>query len=46
MGQKSQYQIGMKQREKRKKKRANITKKGKDLKEFYYGKFYLKSDKE
>ena len=43
MGQKSQHQVGMKQRVKRKKKRAKLAKKGMKLDEFYYGKFYLKS---
>jgi hypothetical protein len=42
MGQKSQFQVGMKQREKRKKKRNRLVKKGQDLKDFYYGKYYLK----
>lgn len=43
MGQKSQFQIGMKQREKRKKKRARLAKKGQDIKEYYYGKYFLKA---
>jgi hypothetical protein len=46
MGLKSQRQIGMKQREKRKKKRAKITKKGQNLQDFYYGKYYLKIGEE
>ena len=43
MGLKSQYQVGMKQREKRKKKRVKMAKKGQDPKDFFYGKYYLKS---
>jgi hypothetical protein len=43
MGLKSQGQIKMKQREKRKKARAQLTKKGAKLEDFYYGKFYLKT---
>lgn len=43
MGQKSQYQIGMKQRTKRKKKRDKLAAKGQELKDFFYGKYYLKS---
>lgn len=42
MGQKSQYQVKLKQRIKRKKKRGNLVKKGQNLTDFYYGKFYLK----
>ena len=42
MGLKSQYQIKIKQAKKRAKKRANITKKGLTLTDFYYNKFYLK----
>jgi hypothetical protein len=43
MGLKSQNQIKMKQREKRKKQRAQLTKKGVKLEDYYYGKFYLRS---
>ena len=43
MGQNSRFQIGMKQREKRKKKRARLTKKGLDTKDYFYGKFFLKA---
>lgn len=42
MGQKSQYQVKMKQREKRKKARQKLVKKGENLTEFYYGKYYIK----
>ena len=42
MGLKSQNQIKMNQRQKRKKARAQLTKKGAKLEDFYYGKFYLK----
>ena len=42
MGQKSQYQIGNKQREKRKKARQKLAKKGENLTDFYYGKYYIK----
>jgi hypothetical protein len=43
MGLKSQNQIKMKQRTKRKKQRAQILKKGAKLEDYYYGKFYLRS---
>jgi hypothetical protein len=43
VGQKKQHQIGMKQREKRKKQRAQLVKKGAKLEDYYYGKFYLKA---
>ena len=43
MGLRSQFQIKMKQREKRKKARQKLTKNGQDLKEYYYGKYYLKA---
>ncbi len=43
MGLKSQNQIKMKQRQKRKKGRAQLTKKGAKLEDYYYGKFYLKA---
>lgn len=42
MGLRSQFQVKMKQAAKRKKKRQNIAKKGQDVKDFYYGKYYLK----
>lgn len=45
MGLKSQFQIGMKQRKKRKKARNSLTAKGKDLNEYFYGKYYIKSGK-
>jgi len=44
MGLKSQFQNKMKQREKRKKKRKHLLAKGADLKDYFYGKFYLKSE--
>jgi hypothetical protein len=43
VGLKSQNQIKMKQREKRKKSRDRLTKKGAKLEDYYYGRFYLKS---
>jgi len=46
MGIKSQFQIKMKQAVKRKKKRAKLVKNGRDLKEYYCGKYYLKGGKE
>ena len=46
MGLKSQYQVGMKQREKRKKKRDKLTAKGKTVSDYLYGAYYLKSGKE
>ena len=42
MGQRSQYQVSMKQREKRKKKRNKLTAKGKTVSDYLYGKYYLK----
>ena len=42
MGLKSQYQVKMKQREKRKKDRKKLAAKGQDLNQYYYGKYYLK----
>ena len=45
MGQKSQYQISMKQAAKRKAKRKKLAAKGNNLTDFYYGKFYLKAEK-
>ncbi|MCX5686894.1 MAG: hypothetical protein NTW09_05515 [Candidatus Omnitrophica bacterium] len=46
MGLKSQYQVGMKQREKRKKKRVKLAAKGQNASDYFYGKYYLKSGKE
>ena len=43
MGLKSQFQIKMKQRQKRKKTRRQLSAKGQNLNEYFYGKFYLKS---
>jgi len=42
MGLKSQYQVKSRQAKKRRKARAQITKKGLVLTDFYYNKFYLK----
>jgi len=42
MALKKQYQMKLKQSVKRKKKRAKIKAKGLELKDFFYGKFYLK----
>ena len=39
---KSQFQIRMKQAQKRKKARKRIVKKGLDIKDYYYGKYYIK----
>lgn len=38
----SQFQIKMKQARKRKKARKRIVKKGQDLKDYFYGKYYIK----
>ncbi|MDP3804218.1 MAG: hypothetical protein Q8Q87_01555 [Candidatus Omnitrophota bacterium] len=46
MGLKSQYQVSMKQREKRKKKRDRLTAKSGNISEYFYGKYYLKTGKE
>lgn len=46
MGLKSQYQVSMKQRQKRKKKRNKLTAKGKTVSDYLYGKYCLKSGKE
>lgn len=40
---KSQFQVKARQAVKRKAKRAKLAKKGQDLKEIYYGKYYLKA---
>ena len=42
MGLKSQYQIKREQRFKRKDARKKLVKKGANLAEYFYGKFYLK----
>ena len=42
MGLKSQFQIGMKQRSNRKKKRKKLALKGSNLNEYFYGKYYIK----
>ena len=42
MGLKTQRQIGLKQREKRKKARKKMMAKGQNPDQYYYGKFYLK----
>jgi hypothetical protein len=42
MGLKSQYQVKIRQAKKRKKARQQIAKKGLNLTDFYYNKFYLK----
>ena len=42
MGLKSRYQISKKQKLKRKDARKKLVAQGADLKEYYYGKFYLK----
>ncbi len=42
MGQKSQYQVGLKQREKRKKKRDRLTAKGENPNAYFYGKYYVR----
>ncbi len=43
MGLKSQFQVRSRQAVKRKKKREKLAKRGQDLKEIYYGKYYLKA---
>jgi len=45
MGLKSKYQIGLKQREKRKKQRAKLAAKGGNVNDVYYGKYYIKLGK-
>ncbi|MFA5143314.1 MAG: hypothetical protein WC522_03990 [Candidatus Omnitrophota bacterium] len=42
MGLRTQRQIKLKQAIKRKAKRKHLTAKGEDLKQYYYGKYYLK----
>jgi len=39
---KSQYQVKIRQAKKRKKARAQLTKKGLNLTDYYYDKFYIK----
>jgi len=39
---KSQYQVKTRQAKKRKKARARLTKKGLNLTDYYYNKFYIK----
>lgn len=46
MGLKSQFQIKMKQGQKRKKARKKLTGKGENLNEYYYGKYYIKAKAE
>jgi hypothetical protein len=45
MGLKTQFRMKQKQRIKRKNKRDKIAAKGLDLKDYFYGKYYLKSGK-
>jgi len=42
MGLKSQFQVKMKQREKRKKDRKKLAAKGQNPDQYYYGRYYLK----
>lgn len=46
MGRKKRFQIGMKQREKRKKARNKLTAKGENLTEYYYDRYYVKLGKD
>jgi len=43
MGLKSQFQIGLKQREKRKKARTKLARVGQNVSDYFYGAYYLKS---
>ena len=43
MGLKSQFQVGMKQRQKRKARRKKIAAKGANLADYFYGGYYLKA---
>jgi hypothetical protein len=43
MGLKSQYQVGMRQRQKRKKARAKLAANGEKIENYFYGKYCLKS---
>jgi len=45
MGLKSQYQMKIKQRQKRQKSRKKLAAKGENLNEYYYGKYYIKLGK-
>ena len=45
MGKKKRFQLEIKQRVKRHKKRLKLQKKGEDLKQIYYGKFYIADNK-
>ncbi len=42
MGLKKQFQLKMKQKKKRKLTRKKLLAKGQDLKEYFYGKYYIK----
>jgi hypothetical protein len=42
MGHKKQYQVKIKQAEKRKKMRKKLAKEGKNVSDYLYGKYYLK----
>lgn len=44
MGLKSQYQVSRKQRLKRKAARKKLAAKGEKINEYFYGKFYLKTN--
>lgn len=46
MGLKKQYHISQQQRKRRKKRRDRLAKKGTDLKNFYFGKYYVKLGEE
>ena len=45
MSLKTQFQKGMKQREKRRKARKKLTAKGENLNDYFYGKYYIKLGK-
>jgi len=45
VGQKSQFQVKLKQKEKRKSNRKKLVAKGEDVNKFYYGKYYIQSFK-
>ena len=42
MGLKRQFQIGMKQRQNRKKRRKHLAAKGENADKYFYGKYYIK----
>lgn len=42
MGLKKQYQIGIKQRQRRKKRRIQLAKKGENINDYFYSGFYIK----